>query len=52
MTSIVDFEKLSEAAHDNENFCVVCMMVREDVNVEMSCCDDCAGGPIPKEKLH
>jgi len=51
MTSMVDFEKLSEAARD-ERFCVVCFRIRKDVPVEANCCYECGGGLIPKEELH
>jgi len=52
MTSTVDFKKVVEAAHDDENFCVICLRSRKDVPVEANCCYECGGGSIPKEKLH
>jgi len=51
MTSVADFEKISDAARDDDRFCVGCLQIRTDVPVTMSLCLACGGG-TGEETLH
>lgn len=46
-----DFGAIAEAVHEDKNFCVGCLQVREDVPVSDNLCLEC-GNERPEETLH